>query len=36
VEEEVEAVGVEDDWRVWENLMDCHCPVVKSEVAVAL
>lgn len=27
---------MEDDRDVWGNLVDCHCPVVKSEVPVAL
>jgi hypothetical protein len=34
VVEEGEAVAVEDDWDVWENLVNCHCPVVRSEVVV--
>lgn len=35
VVEEGEAVAAEDDWGVWENLVNCHCPVVRSEMVVA-
>jgi hypothetical protein len=35
VEEEGEAEAAEDDWGVWENLVNCHCPVVRFEAVVA-